>query len=121
MRLLISGLLLLVVALQVQARPDHRRVKRGQHRIGSQIDFGTVEVEPEQTVITKRIEFQANPMIQKVIKVKYEGDMSDIDLGKYQLGGVKVIQGEPIIRKYRMRQVKVVPGMEQEVFNVVVS
>ncbi|RCN49173.1 hypothetical protein ANCCAN_04746 [Ancylostoma caninum] len=118
MKLLISGLLLLVVALQVEPRPDHRRVKRGQHRIGTPIDFGTIEVEP--TVITKRIELQANPVVHKYT-VNYGGDLGDIDLSKYQLGGVKVIQGEPIVRKYTMRQVNLVPGMEQEVFNVVVS
>ncbi|EYC00410.1 hypothetical protein Y032_0116g612 [Ancylostoma ceylanicum] len=129
MKLLISGLLLLVIALQVEAGiVEHRRVKRGQQRIGTPVDIGIqrVEVQPVETVVTKRIEYHTDPtIVRKYVKVvggdMSNVDLSNIDLSKFQLGGVKVVQGEPIVRKYTMRQVQVVPGMEQQVFNVAES
>lgn len=41
----------------------------------------------------------------KLTRTYLKGDLSNIDLSKLKLGGVKVIQGEPIVHKYTMKQV----------------
>ncbi|KHJ96784.1 hypothetical protein OESDEN_03251 [Oesophagostomum dentatum] len=142
MKLLLSGLLVLYFAVEVAAFPseyhysgEHRRWKRGQHRIESAdmaadtptdtenvVQQTVTRVEQSPQVIRRTIKYEVpqNPTVMKYVTY---GD-GNLDLSKFQNmdlsnlnnmnfgSSYKVIQGKPIVHTYTMKQMSMVPGMQ---------